>query len=173
MVKLEHYWSTNKNWWHWTEDGEIVMNEAAPNDAKESYRIYKQQLADIDRRTGRWLVIPKDKTGWEYYEQYDLDWSKAEEGSYTNAYMTVIKIPYDEFIILEEYGIVDFIEDASLNDPVGRISQMDVKKCIEMISTYKDKVSVFYAGLLEAEGYGMEIEFVEANIKSIRGRFCD
>ena len=64
MVKLEHYWSTNKNWWHWTEDGEIVMNEAAPNDAKESYRIYKQQLADIDRRTGRWLVIPKDKTGW-------------------------------------------------------------------------------------------------------------
>lgn len=29
------------------------MNEDAPEDAKESYRIYKQQLADIDRRTGR------------------------------------------------------------------------------------------------------------------------
>ena len=164
MVKLEHYWCTNKDWWYWTEDGGRIMNEDAPEDAKESYRIYKQQLADIDRRTGRWLVIPKDKSGWNYYNQYDLDWNRAEEGSYSDVYMTVVKMPYAEFDILRENGIVDFMKDDSPDGPVGRMTHMDVKKCIEMTSNYKDKVSVFYAGSLEAEGYGLDIEFVEANI---------
>lgn len=76
----------------------------------------------------------------------------------------MIKIPYDEFVILRENGIVDFMEDASPDGTVGRMTQMNVKKCIEMTSSYKDKASVFYAGLLEAEGYGMDIEFVEAHI---------
>lgn len=161
MVKLEGYWLTNEEWWHWTEHGGIIMNDNAPDEAKESYRKYKKQLADIDRRTGRWIVIPKDKDGWDYFDENDADWDAAP---YSNKYMMVVKIPYDEFIILRENDIVDYMEDVCLDSSVDRMSQLDVKKCIKMAEPYKEEVPVFYAGLVEAEKYGFGIDFIEQQI---------
>lgn len=163
MVRLESYWSSNKDWWHW-DNGIRVMNDDAPEEAKESFRRYKQQLADIDRRTGRWLVIPKNQEGWDYYDDNDADWSKADETSYSDKYMTVVKIPYEEFVVLRENGIDDFMEDASPEGPVGRMKPSDVRECKKRVEVFKDKVHVFYDGLIEAEEYGMDIEFVEAHI---------
>lgn len=163
MVRLESYWSSNKEWWHW-DNGTRVMNDIAPDEAKESFRRYKLQLADIDKRTGCWLVIPKNKEGWDYYDDNDADWTKADEESYSDKYMTVVRILYEEFVILRENGVEDFMEDASPEGPVGRTKPSDVQECKKLVEAFKDKAHIFYAGLIEAEEYGMGIEFVEAHI---------
>jgi hypothetical protein len=57
MVKIESYWHSNQEWFHFDAQG-LVLNDDAPEEAKRSYKIYLNQLADIDRRTERNLIMP-------------------------------------------------------------------------------------------------------------------
>ncbi len=83
MTNLDLHWLSNRDWWHYIDEGsgKRALNDDAPEEAKESYRIYLKQKAEIDRRTGRWLVIPKGQTGWEWYDNHGLSWSRSERGS--------------------------------------------------------------------------------------------
>ena len=47
MVKLESYWNSNHDWFHF-EGMKRVINDDAPAEAKRSYQIYLEQLLDID-----------------------------------------------------------------------------------------------------------------------------
>lgn len=74
MVKLETHWRSNRAWFHY-EGWKRVLNNDAPEEAKRSYRVYLQQLLDIDRRTDRLLVVPKNQESVDEYEDHDADWS--------------------------------------------------------------------------------------------------
>ena len=43
MRKLDLYWRSNKNWFHWTENGDAIINDDAPKEAQESYKRYLEQ----------------------------------------------------------------------------------------------------------------------------------
>ena len=43
MRKLELYWRTNSDWFHFDENLRAVINDDAPEEAKESYRRYMEQ----------------------------------------------------------------------------------------------------------------------------------
>lgn len=45
MRKLDYYWCSNKDWYHYENDGwKQVLNSDAPKEAKKSYRHYKRQV---------------------------------------------------------------------------------------------------------------------------------
>jgi hypothetical protein len=43
MRKLDFFWASNADWWHW-EGLKRVLNDDAPPEAKESYQNYLKQL---------------------------------------------------------------------------------------------------------------------------------
>lgn len=43
MMKLERYWMSNRNWLEFTKDGP-VLKEDAPEEARESYKKYLEQM---------------------------------------------------------------------------------------------------------------------------------
>ena len=43
MTILEHYWLSNREWFHF-EGFKIVINNDAPPEAQESYKRYLEQL---------------------------------------------------------------------------------------------------------------------------------
>ncbi len=43
MRKLDYFWTTNKDWYEWTENGERVIKPDAPTEAQESYKHYLEQ----------------------------------------------------------------------------------------------------------------------------------
>ena len=43
MRKFDFFWATNRDWYHWTEDGDRVINPDAPPEAQESYKHYLEQ----------------------------------------------------------------------------------------------------------------------------------
>ena len=43
MRKYDTFWMSNKNWWHWSEAGDQILNEDAPEEAKKSYAHFLQQ----------------------------------------------------------------------------------------------------------------------------------
>ena len=43
MTKLEHFWSSNKDWIEFTSKG-VVLKKDAPKEAQESYKKYLEQL---------------------------------------------------------------------------------------------------------------------------------
>lgn len=47
MRIFEHYWLSNKNWWHW-DNGIQVINNDAPPKAQESYKIYIEQIKRVN-----------------------------------------------------------------------------------------------------------------------------
>lgn len=51
MTKLDFYWKSNKAWYHLTENGDFVVNDDAPEEAKQSYQNYKRQVRE-KRKTG-------------------------------------------------------------------------------------------------------------------------
>jgi len=44
MKKIDHYWQSNPDWWHWDENMNKVVNDDAPEEAKKSYEHYLEQL---------------------------------------------------------------------------------------------------------------------------------
>ena len=44
MRKLDYYWTTNKEWYEWTENLERVIRPDAPPEAQESYKHYLEQI---------------------------------------------------------------------------------------------------------------------------------
>ena len=45
MKRLDNYWKSNKEWYHY-EGLEPVMNEDAPEEAKKSFERYQKQIKD-------------------------------------------------------------------------------------------------------------------------------
>ncbi len=43
MTRLDGYWTTNEDWYHFDENGMPVINDDAPPEAKESYENYRKQ----------------------------------------------------------------------------------------------------------------------------------
>lgn len=50
MTKLDYYWLSNKEWSHRMPNGERVINDDAPKEAKESYERYLQQSKEAAKR---------------------------------------------------------------------------------------------------------------------------
>ena len=54
MIKLSDeliYWKTNEDWYHFDSDtGGLVVNDDAPQKAKDSYNKYRQKIEEICRR---------------------------------------------------------------------------------------------------------------------------
>ena len=50
MTKLDYFWASNDDWCHWTEYGELVVNDDAPAEAKESYERYLKQRDEATKR---------------------------------------------------------------------------------------------------------------------------
>lgn len=46
MRELDCYWQTNKDWYHEEEEGYFVVNDDAPQKAKDSYNRYLSQLEE-------------------------------------------------------------------------------------------------------------------------------
>lgn len=43
MRKLDFFWASNTDWYHW-ENHTMVVNDDAPPEAQESYKNYLEQL---------------------------------------------------------------------------------------------------------------------------------
>ena len=50
MTKLDFYWKSKKEWYHLTENGDFVVNDNAPEEAKKSYQNY---LKEFNRKYSR------------------------------------------------------------------------------------------------------------------------
>lgn len=49
MKRYDFYWKSNHDWYHFNDDLFPVMNDDAPDEAKESYRNYLRQKGyDVD-----------------------------------------------------------------------------------------------------------------------------
>lgn len=47
MKRLDYYWRSNKEWYHWDEEkAHYIVNNDAPDEAKESYNHYLEQLKE-------------------------------------------------------------------------------------------------------------------------------
>lgn len=49
MVKLENRWRSDLKWLE-SKDGRLVLKDDAPEELKESYRIYCEQLERVRKR---------------------------------------------------------------------------------------------------------------------------
>ncbi|MGI6608885.1 MAG: hypothetical protein ACOX1F_07965 [Erysipelotrichaceae bacterium] len=47
MRKVEVKWKENPKWWHYNENGLPIINNDAPEEAKESYKKYREQCESI------------------------------------------------------------------------------------------------------------------------------
>ena len=156
MVRLECYWMKNKDWTH-IEDGRRVINDDAPEEAKASYENYLTQLADIDRRTKRTLVIPKNQAGIDDYEYNDADWFC---GSYETDVLKVFNIPYDEFCqIREKVPIEDYLAEGS-----WRLYETETKRYLSLLQEQSLQVPKLISVLTEALEYHTFVEYVEEHI---------
>lgn len=46
MKKLDFKWQEDERWWHYSDDGRVVIHKDAPNEVKESYAHYLSQLKE-------------------------------------------------------------------------------------------------------------------------------
>lgn len=45
MKRLDFYWKSDKSWYHWDDKfSYYVINDDAPEEAKESYKHYLEQI---------------------------------------------------------------------------------------------------------------------------------
>lgn len=162
MVKLDYFWCTNKEWYH-IEDGKDVLNDDAPLEAKESFLRYTKQCEDIDRRTGRWLIIPKKEEGIRHYHEDYIELSE-EDSIYEDELILIVRIIYDEYKVLFDNDIDDYLEEPTPNGPYGKMKPEHVIECIRKIEALKASVPNFYQTLIEAEKYGLGAEYTEEHI---------
>lgn len=47
---LDFSWMDNKKFWHYTEDGRVVIHEDAPKEVKDSYERYLKQAEEAAKR---------------------------------------------------------------------------------------------------------------------------
>ena len=156
MVKLESYWQTNSGWVHFEKTG-YVINNNTPEEAKRSYQINLKQLADIDRRTQRYLVIPKNQDGIDEYEDHDPDWMRE---SFETDSLKVFLIPYEEFCeIREPLPIEDYLHEDS-----HRMYDAEIERYLALLDKNGMAVPQIKAVLTEALRYHTFVEFVETHI---------
>ena len=156
MVSLEHYWMRNDEWIHY-ENGRLVLNDDAPEEAKERYRTYLNQLEAIDRRTTRTLIIPKNQAGIDDYEDNDVDWSL---GDYETDILRVFNIPYDEFcIIRENLPLEDYLAEDSY-----RMYDTEIEHYLSLLKEKQLNVPFLFSILEDALNYHTFVEYVESNL---------
>lgn len=156
MKRLDYGWSSRPDWWHYDEEGERVINDDAPEIAKESYRHYLSQLAEADRETERTLVIPRGKSGWNYYREYGL--SREEKEADRN--LEFVDIPYEETLSLRASGAARFMSDLCAGS-VRVLSRREVQKCIEKVMPIRNDVPTFLSGLRSAYVYNTPVVYME------------
>lgn len=158
MRRLDYGWSSRPDWWHYTDDGERVINDDAPELAKESYRNYLRQLADADRETERKLVIPRGRSGWDYYRENGIN-GKGEEAAGKN--LEFVDIPYEETLSLRASGAARFMTDLCQGS-VRVLTRSEIQKCIEKVMPIRNDVPVFLAGLRSAYVYNTPVVYMES-----------
>ena len=156
MVKLESYWKSNRDWIHF-EDRKVVLNDDAPEATKRSYQIYLKQLLDIDRRTERHLVIPKNRKGMEEYEEHDPDW---DPGSFETESLSVFLIPYQEYCVLRCFLPIENY----LHNNTRRMYDAEIEQYLSLLDKKGIDVPQTRTVLADAMDYHTFVEFVEANI---------
>lgn len=152
MVSLENYWQSNKNWYHY-EGWNIVLNEDAPPEAKASYKRYLKQLEDIDRRTGRYLIIFKNEVNWDVYSEHEFDTKFMR----SNDCFIQLRIPYEEYCALRETEFTQFFAGAF-------DSGCEADKLIHILESIKDKIPKTWKVLMQAKEYGSFVFFGEDHI---------
>lgn len=66
MRKLDYFWRSNENWYHLNGNGVFVLNDDAPEEAKESYENYlRQKGIDPEKKKLKWSRNFNER-GWSY-----------------------------------------------------------------------------------------------------------
>lgn len=50
MRNFDLFWASNREWYEWTENGDRVLKETAPKEAKDSYARYLEQRKKASQR---------------------------------------------------------------------------------------------------------------------------
>ena len=156
MVKLESYWYSNRDWFHF-EGMKRVINNDAPEEAKRNYQIYLKQLLNIDRRTQRHLVIPKNREGMDEYEDHDPDW---DLGSFETESLIVFLIPYEEYCVLRHFLPIENY----LHNNTRRMYNAEIELYLSILEKKGIDTPQIRAVLAEAMNYQTFVEFVEVHI---------
>lgn len=159
MKRLDYGWSSNPDWWHYNDDGERVINDDAPELVKESYRHYLSQLADADRETERRLVIPRGRSGWDYYREFGVNGEEKEDAGRN---LEFVDIPYEETLSLRASGAARFLTDLCQGS-VRVLTRGEIQRCIEKTLPIKNDVPVFLAGLRSAYMYNTPVVYMESH----------
>ncbi len=157
MRRLDYCWSSNPDWWHYTVDGERVINDEAPELAKESYRHYLRQLEDTDRETERRLVIPRGRSGWDYYRENGINLDEKEDADRN---LEFVDIPYEETLSLRASGAARFMNDLCVGS-VRVLTRGEIQKCLEKVMPIRNDVPVFLSGLRSAYVYNTPVVYME------------
>jgi len=152
MTVLDLYWQSNKNWYHY-EGWNAVLNEDAPPEAKASYKQYLKQLEDIDRRTGRYLIIFKKEVNWDMYSEHEFDTDFMR----SNDCFINLRIPYSEYCALRETEFTQFF--------VGTFDTgCEADKLIQITEPIKSNIPKTLEFLIQAKEYGSIVFFGEDHI---------
>lgn len=157
MRRLDYCWSSNPEWWYFTDDGERMIKEDAPELAKESYAHYLRQLAEADRETERRLVIPRGKSGWNYYREHGLN-GEGKEAEERN--LEFVDIPYKETLSLRASGAARFMTELYAGS-VRVLTRSEIQRCIERVMPIRNDVPVFLSGLRSAYVYNTPLVYME------------
>jgi len=152
MTVLDLYWQSNKNWYHY-EGWNAVLNEDAPPEAKASYKQYLKQLEDIDRRTGRYLIIFKNEVNWDVYSEHEFD----TEFLRSNDYFIHLRIPYGEYCALRKTEFTHFFAGAY-------DTGYEADKLIQISESIKDIIPKTWKVLMLAKEYGSMVFLIEDHI---------
>ena len=151
MVSLDYHWMDNRDWWHW-EDWKPVLNSDAPEEAVDSYRHYKQQLLDIEKRTGRCFICFHDTVDWDKFDDAEID----EDSDFSNEYFTYTIIPYKEYLCLKEIGATKIIREGP--------AITDLSELFSLIEGNKSSLPISYKAIQEAVHYNCGLFYREDHI---------
>ena len=158
MVKLDLFWRSNEDWYHITDSNNIVINDDAPLEAKESYFKYIKQLKEIDKRTSRCFVVPKMSEGIKWYYENDPDWDK---GTHETKYVIVYDIPYEEYVVLRKLdGIDDLLDEYESK----RLSPKRIREYIHILKIQAPQLVKLIDVLDTAVKCETFVDFVEEHI---------
>ena len=155
MRKLEYFWASNKDWYYLTENCDFVVRDDAPDEAKESYKKYLEQLRRIDRETERGFVVPKGAKGIQWYEEEGFE---PDDEFCDNEYVLAYSIPYEEYCALSK---INEIDDLLETYESRHLTYSQIKDYIKIIKTRAPELTKIIELLNAVLEYGTYIEFGE------------
>lgn len=154
MTRLDLLW---KKWSHIDKDTHrFVLNEDAPEEAKESYMHYCEQINEIHKRTKRCFIVYKSAEGEKWCEENYFDTRRTHETEYYILY----DIPYDEFCVLEDIEDIDDLIDEYESK---RLSLSKIKRYVERIEKDAPDLHGIINILNMAIKYETRVDFCEGH----------